>query len=608
MNRATGLMLLLASLALAPAAAAATTPGQACEKAASDALRACVSQVGRLHQQCYRKTGAACSTSDTKLVKAIDRIGTRVLARCPDQAIVQSAGYGAALTPGGLVDRIEGACAGAVASLAARSYGGPHAAARASAFPSQQKCLDGVWRDGQSLVNFALQQQITCIRNTKAGKACDTAKLAAKLTAREASTVGKIERKCPTPLEELVAVDPATFVERASAQARCLVASAHGDTAPLDLDCGPRASVPVPARGAVTQVVLPQAIWGSRCGDGSDYAFRIRLAPAGSPVERIVVHMEGGGVCLGGGDCASKSADLFEALSDPMPGSGMMSSTAATNPFRDWTKVFLPYCTQDLHIGGGVATAYPQITVQRYGAVNTRAAMRYLRDVIWAELDATDPDGYRADRPVMAFAGSSAGGYGAAYNYHWVLDDLGWVHSSAVPDAALAMDNGTAGVITLGAITLPATFPGWNTRPFLPPYCFTAACAEIFVNLEVASVPRLLAVPEQQFLNVSNQIDATQRSTTLFASNAAFVNTLRSSYCAVQGTPGIRSFLRGQTTSIHGQLNNATHWDGGTIDGVALRDWLGDAMASPASVVDRVEEGALVADFPGVQPFPCALD
>jgi hypothetical protein len=188
-----------------------------------------------------------------------------------------------------------------------------------------------------------------------------------------------------------------------------------------------------------------------------------------------------------------------------------------------------------------------------------------------------------------------------------VLDELGWVHTAALPDAALAMDNGVAGVIFLSSVTLPATHPGWNTKPYLPPYCFTPACAEIFVNLEIATAPRLLGVPEQQILNVSNQIDATQRSTTLFGNNVVFVNTLRNNYCDVQGTPGVRSFLRGSSTSIHGQVTNG-NWDTGVVDGVAMRDWVGGAMSSPAALVDAVEEGTLQADFPGVLPFPCAID
>jgi hypothetical protein len=606
MIRTIRLLLLLATALLPVAASAAPTPGQNCEKAAADALRACVGSVGRLSQQCYRKSGSACLPGDAKIQAQLDRVATRVLGKCTDQATVQAGGYGPMLTPAGLVARQQNACTTAIASLAARSYGGPHAIVRAEAFPSDQKCLDEAWKQGQSLINYGLQQQSTCIRNTKAGKTCDTAGLASKLAVRESTTATRVAAKCATPLADLVAVDPTVFAQRAATQARCLVATAHGDTTPLVLDCGPRAVAPVPARGVNTQIILPRAIWGSRCGDGSDYAFRVRLAPAGSPVQKVVVHMGGGGVCVGGPDCAGKPADLFEATSDDLPNNGMMSSTDASNPFRDWTKVSLPYCTQDLHIGGGATTAYPEITVYRHGALNVRAAMLYLRDAIWAELQASDPEGYRADRPIVIFSGSSAGGYGAAYNYHWMLDDLGWVNTTAVPDAGLGMDNGSFGVIALGAIGLPAEYPGWNVQPFLPPYCKTAECAEIFGNLEVATSPRLLGTPYQQMLHVTNQIDTTQVSTTIFPSIPAFVNTLRSTYCDIRGLPGLHSFLRAASMHIHGQLNN-NNYDTATIAGTTLRDWLGGAMSNPAAVTDRTQEGTLVVDYPGVLAFPCAL-
>lgn len=597
---------LLAGVIVPGASFAALTPGQSCEKTASDTLRTCVKKVGKLQQKCYQTTGSACLATDPKLVKELGRIATKVLPRCPDQPTVQAAGYGPVLTPGALVSRVENACTTAVASLAARSYGGPRAVVRAAASATDQKCLDGAWREGQKLLDYGLKQQSTCIQNVGQGKPCDTAGLAAKIAGQQTKTVTKIESRCPATLDTLVAVGATVFAERALAQARCLVATAHGSTAPLTLDCGPRAAVPLIPRGVATQVILPYAVFGSRCGDGSDYAFNIRLAPTGSPVEKIVVHMAGGGACLDGPDCAATNPDLFEAMTDNLPNNGMMSSTDPTNPFQNWTKVSLPYCTQDLHIGGGVPTAYTEITVQRYGALNVRATMQYVRDLIWADMNATDPDGYRADRPLMVFSGSSAGGYGASYNYHWVLDDLGWVHTSAAPDAALAMDNGTVGVIFLGSVTLAPTFPGWNTQPYLPPYCFTADCSEIFGNLELATAHRLLGVPEQQFLTISNQNDDTQRNTTLFPSRPAFINAVRTNYCRVQGMPGLHSYLRASTPSIHGQVNN-NNWDNGLVGGTLLREWLGDAMANPAAVIDKTAVGTLEQDYAGVLPFPCTV-
>lgn len=169
------------------------------------------------------------------------------------------------------------------------------------------------------------------------------------------------------------------------------------------------------------------------------------------------------------------------------------------------------------------------------------------------------------------------------------------------------MDNGGPdGVIALGTISLPPTFPGWNTQPFLPPYCYTASCAEIFDNLQLATSPRLLREPEQQILQISNQVDSTQRATQNFPNMVTFVNTVRSHYCSEQGSPGLHSFLRASTTPIHGQVNT-NNWDNAIIGGTRLRDWVGDAMTNPGGVIDKTAEGTLQTDFPGVQPFPCTI-
>jgi hypothetical protein len=40
---------------------------------------------------------------------------------------------------------------------------------------------------------------------------------------------------------------------------------------------------------------------------------------------------------------------------------------------------------------------------------------------------------------------------------------------------------------------------------------------------------------------------------------------------------------------------------------VIMRDWLAGGFTAPDAVSDRVEEGTLVADYPGVMPFPCEL-
>ena len=114
------------------------------------------------------------------------------------------------------------------------------------------------------------------------------------------------------------------------------------------------------------------------------------------------------------------------------------------------------------------------LELPRYGAVNLRAALRMVRDVVWKEVDAEGGAGFRPDQVLALFGGWSAGGYGTLYNYHWLLDDLQWPRTAAFPDAGMALDNGELfGVAALGQVKIPA----WGTQPLLPPYCFDGGCA-----------------------------------------------------------------------------------------------------------------------------------
>jgi len=194
--------------------------------------------------------------------------------------------------------------------------------------------------------------------------------------------------------------------------------------------------------------------------------------------------------------CAATNPDLFESINHTMGQAGLMSNTKPDNPFLDWTKVLLAYCTQDLHIGGGVTDVFPEITVHRYGARNVQAELRYVRDVLSTQMDATDPTSFRPDRLTVLLSGSSAGGFGAAYNYHFLLDDLQWAHTTSLQDAGLGMDNGGPdGVFVLAATALLPTSPGWGILPYFAPYCLSATCAETYINLDLVQSARLKAFP-----------------------------------------------------------------------------------------------------------------
>jgi hypothetical protein len=593
-----------ATLAFTGAAAAGATPAQRCEAAAGSALASCVQKVGARARKCYLDTGSACSPTDERTVQALGALQTKVLRRCPDAATVQAAGYGPFATPAALVDRLRESCLGDPATVAARTFGGPHGALLVGASSTLRNCLGTAMIESVKLLKKTLALDSACIRKAHRGYTCNLVETAAEVGAAETRASAIVGAAC-ADMKATLGMALADYIGRASAQARCMTATANADAGPLTLDCGPRAAVTAPARGVWTQVILDEAAWGTRCGDGSSYAFWVKLAPAGSPVERVVIDLEGGGVCIAEADCSGVSAGLFQATDNGAPNGGYMSTSASINPFADWTMIFMPYCTQDVHIGGGLQSVFPSITVNRYGAVNVRASLRWLRDAIWSTLEAEDAAGYRPDRLQVIFGGESAGAFGVAYNYHYPVDDLRWIHTTGAPDSGLGLDNGGIGVRTLGSIITSETPPlGWGTRPFQPTYCLAPDCA-VIPELQAATSPRLKAVPDQQILNISNQVDSTQVSTTFFSTTAAWINALRAAYCTNQGLNGLRHWYPAQTASFHTILRSNTRFTTVTAGGVTVRDWLADAMANPNAVVDRVDEGTLVTDYPGTNPIAC---
>jgi hypothetical protein len=582
--------------------AIAASPAQRCERGVAAAVGSCVARVNARVRRCYAQTGSACAASDSGIATAVARLEATIGTACPDAASAQAAGFGAVVTPSAVVDRAREACLGEAATLAARTFGGPQAALLVGATAEAKSCLDDAFAASAAFLKSSYRTQRSCIRKAHGGGTCDVGATTAQVAFLESKAAGKVEAACPD-LAGLLKITPTEYLRRAARQAACLVASAHGDGGPLSLGCGPRPEVVVPARGQWVKVTLDEATWGTRCGDGSDYAFWLRLAPAGQPAWRVVTDMQGGGVCVFENNCASVSPGLFRA-DEGQPGGGYLSTNPAVNPFSDATMLFMPYCTQDLHIGGGGTSTWPSITVHRFGAVNARAALRYLRDVLWAELEATDPDGWHPDRLRVMFAGESAGAFGVMYNYHDALDELRWVNTTAVPDSGLALDSGAVGA--LPALIGGAANPGWDIFPMLPPYCTAGNCM-VGPVIEAASVPRLKATPWQQILNVSNQVDSTQRSTTGFASLPAWTNALRTTYCDERGQTGLKWFLSASSNSIHTMLRSDALYTGLTAQGVAVRDYVSDAMDDPDATLDRVDEGTLVVDRPGTNPFPCAL-
>lgn len=581
------------------------TSAAPCGVAAADALRVCVGSVNESRRACYVDGDAPCDTNAFDAPLAA--LKSSVEASCADAAF-------GSLSVAALVDRLQSSCVSQTQSIGSRTFGGPHGAVWSTASGGDKSCLGRAHETVSTLVDGALASADECL----SGDDCDADALDSQNDAAASAAVGEIESAC-SDLADLIAVGPDAYVDRAMHQVDCMLATAHADTAPLSLSCGPSNVDMDPPRGEYQQIVVDGDKWGTLCGDGSPYAFQIRLAPEGEPLDKVIIGLQGGGICFTEDDCGPRlenpdSAGLFNALDDEVSETdiGIMSVDPEESPFANWTKVYLPYCNQDVFTGAGVTEDFETFDLPRYGAVNLRAAIQMVRDLLWKLMDEEGGDGFRPDEVVTLFGGWSAGGYGALYNYHWLLDDLQWPRTTAFPDAGGALDNGT--ILSVSTVGLEF-IPKWGALPNLPPYCFVGDCA-VGPFMYGKTSPRLKAVPEQQMLILSNQQDDTQRRDAFFVDatggelgpEAHWMNTLRQEYCDTKDLDGIHYYYSTEfgPGGFH-VISIRPDFFEGEVDGISLSNWMDDAMKNPDGVVDRAEEGNFVEQIPGTEAFPCEV-
>jgi hypothetical protein len=193
-----------------------------------------------------------------------------------------------------------------------------------------------------------------------------------------------------------------------------------------------------------------------------------------SKSSRVLLYLEGGGACwsdvtcytlmtasyvtsgYGAGDFAKESTDTTY-LAEP---GGFFDRTAAANPLKDYSWVYVPYCTGDIHAGNNVAhyPSGPSAGTMHVGYENMDA---FLKRIV--------PTFPNADR--VYIAGSSAGGYGAAFNWWHAQQAFGKIRVDLIDDSGtplpLSIENMGMGE--------HAVRVQWNLAATFPPGC--SGCA-----------------------------------------------------------------------------------------------------------------------------------
>ena len=145
----------------------------------------------------------------------------------------------------------------------------------------------------------------------------------------------------------------------------------------------------------------------SRCRDGSSTGIGVRRGSS----DKLVIFFEGGGACFNGFTCLANLGSFglpdFNSWRFGAGQGGIFDTSHEDNPVRDWSFVYVPYCTGDVHAGSNsdIEIADVQGRQQFHGYTNVEL---FLGRIVPSFGDASH----------VLVTGVSAGGFGAGFNYH----------------------------------------------------------------------------------------------------------------------------------------------------------------------------------------------
>ena len=118
------------------------------------------------------------------------------------------------------------------------------------------------------------------------------------------------------------------------------------------------------------------------CSDGSEWTFWTRDADP----ERVILYFQGGGACWEDHSCKNPGGTYKTTVHDDDPNIGSIFHSDAygignfrnsANPIADWSWIYVPYCTGDVHLGFSQGI-YSDNNVSHHGHANAQFAYSHM--------------------------------------------------------------------------------------------------------------------------------------------------------------------------------------------------------------------------------------
>lgn len=298
----------------------------------------------------------------------------------------------------------------------------------------------------------------------------------------------------------------------------------------------------------------------SACDDGSPTG----IAVSQSDSKNLLLFMNGGGACWNFLTCFQLNTashgpfgkTQFEALSAQLGGT-ILDRNLPNNPFADWNLIFVPYCTGDVHAGDNVIdykdSNGTSRTYHHVGRANIAAYLQRLGTTFSPEK--------------LVVSGSSAGGFGSAFDYDLFRATFPNAQGYLVDDSGPAL-KGDA----IASSLREAWYQSWRLDKALE-----ATCPECRNDLSQALKHTAQRFPQDRMALLSSTQDSVIRSYFgLTADNfQAALNTTVTDVFEPQ--PNFRAYL--SAGQFHTFLGTP---DAHPVQGVKLTDWLGQMVREEA--------------------------
>ena len=234
------------------------------------------------------------------------------------------------------------------------------------------------------------------------------------------------------------------------------------------------------------------------CLYGTEYGF---FARPGDP-SKVLISFPGGGACWSGLTCTDEPVGRMDdnpktvrAVDNPAGSAGIFAEDNPENPFLDYTKILVGYCTGDMHIGDAVKPNDGPLAAGETRASETLHFNGYknaMSVLSWVFSNFQAPD-------TVVVSGHTSGSYGTPFYASFVADHY--------PDAAVRHLGDGNGALFVGESLRPIR-EAWGTPELLAEHeGFEGLDAEMF-HFEDITIAAARRHPEIVFTQMITAYDS----------------------------------------------------------------------------------------------------